>query len=78
MGALILKQGYRHLCTLILEVEEMSTVCFFITFLVTKNFKSSFDLYFHPFIIEFFSLAQLQFKIEEKIHIKAIMLLMYL
>ena len=41
-------------------------------------FKSTFGLYFHPFIIEFFWFTWLQFNIEEKMHIKTIMLLMCL
>ena len=39
------------------RLKEISCrACFFTTFWVTKKitFKSSFDLYFHPFIIEFF------------------------
>ena len=43
-----------------------------------KSFKSPFDLHFHPFIIEFFWFAKLQFKIKEKIQTKAVMLLMCL
>ena len=41
-------------------------------------FKSPFDLYFHPFNIGLFSVAELLFKIEEKIHIKPVMLSMLL
>ena len=46
-------------------------LCFFIIFWWQKiAFESSLDVYFHPFIIEFFWLAQLQFKMKEKIHAK--------
>ena len=59
--------GYRHLFTLILKVEEnvMQSLSALLLFFVTKiAFKSSLDLYFHPFIIEF--------RIEEKIHNQAV------
>ena len=63
-----------------LEVEKKNYTELFYYFFGEKKptFKSPFDLYFHPFIIEFFWFAKLRFKIEEKIHIKAAMLLMYL
>ena len=38
-------------------------------------FKSSFNPYFHLFIIEFFWFAYLQFRIEEKVHIKILLLM---
>ena len=46
--------------------------CLLFYFLVTY---SSLDLYFHPIIIKFFWFAQLQFRIEEKIHTKGLELL---
>ena len=52
-------------------------VCFFI-FFGDKKIAFPFDLFSHPFVIEFFWFALLQFKIEEKIRIKAFMLLMCL
>ena len=35
-------------------------------------FKSSLELYFRPLITEFFGFVSLQFRIEEKIHTKAV------
>ena len=47
--------------------------CFLLLFGDKKiAFKSPFDPYFHPLIFEFFWFASLQFKIEEKIHIKGV------
>ena len=76
--------GYRYLCTLVLEAEEIScrACLLFVTFLVTKKKKLLKDLlnelHFHPFIIKFFWFSYLQFNIKEKIRIKAVMLLMCL
>ena len=54
-------------------------VCFLLLFWWQKiACKGPFDQYFHPFITEFFRFAYLQFKIKEKIHDKAVMLLMSL
>ena len=67
-GGIDFKRGYRHLCTLILKVEEnfMQSLSALLLFFGDKkvSFKSSLDLYFHPSIIEF--------RIEEKIHTKAV------
>ena len=80
MGALILKEGiYAPLHNGTGGWKKNYTELFYYFFGEKKpTFKSPFDLYFHPFIIEFFWFAKLRFKIEEKIHIKAAMLLMYL
>ena len=69
MGVFILKQGYRNLSTLVLKVEEnlmQSLSALLLLFGEKKKigFKNSLDLYLHPFIIEF--------RIEEKIHTKAV------
>ena len=71
MGVFILKQGYRNLSTLVLKVEEnlmQSLSALLLLFGEKKKkkigFKNSLDLYRHPFIIEF--------RIEEKIHTKAV------
>ena len=58
---------YRHLCTLVLAVEENS-----------RQSLSALLLLFWWFFVEFFWFAYLEFKIEEKMHIKAVMLLICL
>ena len=64
----------------ILEVEEnfIQSLSAFLFFFGDKKIAFPFDLFSHPFVIEFFWFALLQFKIEEKIRIKAFMLLMCL
>ena len=47
-------------------------VCFFVFWWQKVAFKTSLDTYSYPIIIEFFWFAQLQFRIEEKIHTKAV------
>ena len=49
-----------------------SLSAFFGGFFGDKKKQNSLDLYFHPFIIELFWLALLQFRIEEKIHTMAV------
>ena len=53
MGALILKWGHGYLCILVLGVEKsfMQSLSAFYYFFgdKKKDFKSSFDLQFHPF-----------------------------
>ena len=68
-GDIFWNRGYRHLCTLVMKVEENFTysepVCFPIFLSSSKiAFKRSLDLCFHPSIIEF--------RIEEKIQSKAV------
>ena len=55
--------------------------CFFVCLFVSRccfltkikiAFKSSLELYFRPLITEFFEFVSLQFRIEEKIHTKAV------
>ena len=73
MGALIFQIGdigiSAHLYWRLNKISCRAYYCF----LVTKvAFKSSLDLNFHPFIIAFFWSAELKFRIEEKIHSKAV------
>ena len=60
-------RGWVTCCTLVLEVEEnFMRVRFF------EKLLNNFDLFFHPLIMEFFWFAKLPFRVEEKIHTKAV------
>ena len=61
MGTLFCHRGYRHLCTLVLEVER-NVMQSLSAFLLIFGDKKPLD--FYPTIIEF--------RIEEKIHTKAV------
>ena len=67
-------KGLKHLMHMTLRSRNMTcrACMFFHCVVVSKVFKSSLDLYFCAVIIGFFWYASLRFKIEQKMHTKAV------